>query len=372
MLWFLAFLHFLYLRLVFSKLVTTTIDDAFPGDTLSSISYSTGQPNDWVQGNASNHGRIMPDSTQCFNSTWHDVTDDTTTNHDGTTPVFMEITFQGTGIDVRCIIANNLDAAPSIPAFTGTKANYSFFIDTVPQNRDFINEAGTTGPAFLYNTSVFSTSDLSNSSHTMKLLLNGGPEVNGSVLVLFDYAIITSDDGTGDAAGTEPTSAATALPTASASANSISSSQAHVSIGAIVGGLVGGVFGLGLLLLYFWLRRKRSRRLRLPKILQLPLPLSYSPPYSRPRDLPPKMGQVDPNQPSSLIPEKPKSNPPVASTSSPPSSSTTNTESDTEPVMMNYVQRLRAEVELLREQQREMVAMQGVPSYEPPPRYEEV
>jgi hypothetical protein len=40
--------------------------------------------------------------------------------------------------------------------------------------------------------------------------------------------------------------------------------------------------------------------------------------------------------------------------------------------MRDYVQRLRAEVEFLREQQREMVAMQDLSPPEPPPRYEDV
>ncbi|KAJ7039322.1 hypothetical protein C8F04DRAFT_950048 [Mycena alexandri] len=182
------FLLFLSLPAAIAALVTTILDDAFAGDSQSSITYSPS--NVWVVGSSTNHGRISPDPTQAFDSTWHDATDDTTPNHDGTTPLFMEVNFQGTGIDIRCIIANNL-ADPSIPSFTGTKANYSFFMDNVPQNKDFLHEAGTTGDAFLYNTSVFATNGLSAASHTLKLLLNGGPEVDGSVLLLFDYAIVT-------------------------------------------------------------------------------------------------------------------------------------------------------------------------------------
>ncbi|KAF7330220.1 hypothetical protein MVEN_02459100 [Mycena venus] len=135
MLWLLAFLHFIYLRSTFSKLVTAIIDDTFPGDTNSSILYSL--PSAWLAGSATVHGRVAPDASQAQNGTWHDTTDDTTPDHDGTTPTFMEISFQGTGIDVRCIIANNKAANASIPPFTGTKSNYSFFIDTVPPEQRF-------------------------------------------------------------------------------------------------------------------------------------------------------------------------------------------------------------------------------------------
>ncbi|KAF7330219.1 hypothetical protein MVEN_02459000 [Mycena venus] len=239
MLWSLGFLPFLCFHPAFAKLVTTIIDDAFQGDTHSSIAYSL--PNAWGAESATVHGRVAPDASQAQNGTWHDTTDDTTPDHDGTTPTFMEISFQGTGIDIRCIIANNKAGDPnSIPPFTGTKSNYSFFIDSVPQNKDFVHEAGTTGDIFLYNTSVFSINTLPNGPHTLKLLLNGGPEVDGSVLLLFDYAIVTSDDGTGDAGTTtgettvipapRPISTAAVTTTAGSSAkpsSALSSSQSR-------------------------------------------------------------------------------------------------------------------------------------------------
>ncbi|KAJ7174701.1 hypothetical protein C8R46DRAFT_1189404 [Mycena filopes] len=196
-----------------AKLVTTILDDAFSGDSQSSISYSPA--NVWVVGSTTNHGRVSPDPSLAFDSTWHDATDDTTPDHAGTTPIFMEVTFQGTGIDIRCIIANNKNdpTGTGIPPFTGTKSDYSFFIDGVAQNRDYNHEAGTTGDVFLYNTSVFSTTGLSAASHTLKLLLNGGPQVDGSVLLLFDSAIVTADDGSGTGGADPPPSGPTSTPT---------------------------------------------------------------------------------------------------------------------------------------------------------------
>ncbi|KAJ6577502.1 hypothetical protein B0H19DRAFT_562183 [Mycena capillaripes] len=429
MLWSLFIFLFLPWHSALAKLVTTIIDDAFPGDTLSSISYS---PSDaWGIGSAAGHGRVAPDASQALDGTWHDTTDDTTPDHDGTTPTFMEVNFQGTGIDVRCIVANN-KADPSIPPFTGTKSNYSFFIDTVPQNRDFTHEAGTTGNAFLYNTSVFSTNELSNGPHTLKLLLNGGPQVDGSVLLLFDYAIVTSDDGTGDsgsgstdggatptsvavppaptsvavpptstpatisapgtgfkssstsfssqsktvAGSTTATSGATTqslgptiipstqpAPTPSSSSSAVPSPASHrFNVGAIIGGLVGGLLALVLLLL-LCLRRHRSHRLRIPKILPLP----YVIPFFRPHSGGPDQVGADPppSLPSSLQRKRPA--PPASS-----SVGTSASESSSDPAMRDYVQRLRAEVELLREQQREMVAMQPISSpLDPPPSYAE-
>ncbi|KAJ7895068.1 hypothetical protein B0H13DRAFT_2035200, partial [Mycena leptocephala] len=402
--------------------VTTIIDDAFAGDSDTSILYSPA--NAWGLGSTTGHGRIAPDPSLAQDETWHDTTDDTTPDHDGTTPTFMEVNFQGTGIDVRCIIVNN-KADPSIPPFTGTKANYSFFIDTVPQNRDYIREAGTTGDAFLYNTSVFSTNGLSNGPHKLKLLLNGGPEVDGSVLLLFDSAIVTSDDGTGNggsgttAGGTTqtvlppsgPTSApakisttltgasvkpsstssssqsrtagpgnsttstggvvesqeaTSATPTPSVPAPPSSSSQglssAHrkSNINIIIGGLVGGLLTLLLLIIFLcWSCRRRSRRLRIPKILPLP--------HFRPRSLTPrKTDTADPSPPSSSPQKHNPNRPPQSTLPSVPSAQST-----ADPEIRDYVQRLREEVERLREQQREMVAMQRISLPEPPPRYEE-
>ncbi|KAJ6488143.1 hypothetical protein C8R47DRAFT_1126771 [Mycena vitilis] len=405
---------------VFPKLLTTIIDDAFPGDSQSSISYSP--PAAWVVGSANNHGRVAPDASQALDGTWHDTTDDTTPDHDGTTPTFMVVNFQGIGIDVRCIIANNLDD-PSIPPFTGTKSDYSFFLDTFPQSRDFVHEAGTTGDAFLYNTSVFSTDGLSNSPHTLKILLNGGPEVNGSVLLLFDYAIVTFDDGTGEG-GTSSSilstpEAPTILPTPGPASNTAASISDHISstslaspssrtstpissasipdgtsfseestsstrsstlspptrpssspivpspaihkfnIGAIIGGAVGGLFTLVILLVVFaWTRR----RLSIPRIPHI-LPLPYYFPHFRSRPLTWRKTNHESSTlspPSSLTQ---KHNPNRAAQSTP---SDTSSEPNSEPAMWSDVRRLRAEVELLRGQQREMVATE-----EPPPRYEE-
>ncbi|KAJ7273959.1 hypothetical protein C8J57DRAFT_1314106, partial [Mycena rebaudengoi] len=260
----------LYLHSTFAKLVTTLIDDAFPGDRQSSVSYSLAAA--WGPGSSTGHGRVSPDASKAQFGTWHDTTADTDPERDGTTPTFMEVKFRGTGIDLRCIIANNKAADPAIPPFTGTKSNYSFFIDSVAQNPDFVHEAGTTGDAFLYNMSVFRIDGLSNGAHTVKLLANGGPGVDGSVLLLFDYAIVTSDDGTGDGSSTTSAGGVTtsqrppnapSTQSSPAQPSSSSPSAAHKSnIVAIVEGLSGGLLVFVLLLLVIvWLCRRRSQRL---------------------------------------------------------------------------------------------------------------
>ncbi|KAJ7497229.1 hypothetical protein FB451DRAFT_221433 [Mycena latifolia] len=425
----LSLLFFSYLHSALAKLVTTIIDDAFPGDTHSSVSYS---PSDaWGIGSATGHGRIMPDASHAQDSTWHDTTDDTSLDHDGTTPTFMDINFQGIGIDVRCIIPNNKADPSSIPPFTGTKSNYSFFVDNVPQNRDFTHEAGTTGDAFFYNTSVYSTTGLPNGPHTLKLLLNGGPGVDGSVLLLFDYAIVTSDDGTGDSGSeispipssttstttgsitsapsttstnasvksnpsslsesttvapvdsttitdsfipTGPTSAtptsatpAQSAPTHSSSSSAMPSAVHKSDIGAIIGGLGGGLLTL-VLLLFFLFRLRRRRPHRFPKILPFPnANLHYSRPPSLLRAVTAK--KTDPKSPSSSPPHKDNPNQPAQTAS--PHSVGVSAQSSSNSAMREYVRTLRAEVERLREQQREMVATQSISPPEPPPRYEE-
>ncbi|KAJ7274028.1 hypothetical protein C8J57DRAFT_1314304 [Mycena rebaudengoi] len=241
----------LYLHSTFAKLVTTLIDDAFPGDTQSSVSYSPAES--WGPGSSTSHGRVSPDASKAQFGTWHDTTADTEL---GTTPTFMEVIFRGTGIDLRCIIANN--KAAILPG-TGTKSNYSFFIDSVAQNRDFVHEAGTTGDALLYNMSVFRIDGLSNDVHTVKLLANGGPGVDGSVLLLFDYAIVTSDDGTGD--GSSITSAGgvntsqrppTAPSTQSSPAQPSPSSPSAAHKSNIVA-IVGGAHSVSQKYLFFWM-----------------------------------------------------------------------------------------------------------------------
>ncbi|KAJ6601176.1 hypothetical protein DFH09DRAFT_558068 [Mycena vulgaris] len=435
MLWSLFFLLYLYFRSVFAKPVTTIIDDAFPGDTHSSVSYSP--PNAWGIGSSTSHGRIVPDASQAQDGTWHDTTDDTTPDHDGATPTVMEVNFQGTGIDVRCIIANN-KADPSIPPFTGTKANYSFFIDTVAQNQDYNHVAGTTGDAFLYNTSVFSTNGLSNGPHTLKLLLNGGPDVDGAVLLLFDYAIVTSDDAAGDgASGTTapgttsapaitspvkpstssssqsttttgpgssittaggvsqtqgPTVSASTTPSAStfisatpapspvqspparsSSFSPIPSSAARTSnIGVIVGGLAGGLVALILLLLFFWRRRRRSPRLPTSRPIDPHIHRSGSSSLLR-SFTSRKTREAAPSSSSSPPLQKRNPNRSAQARSSQSAQSVGASASlSSDVAMRDVVLRLREEVELLREQQREMLPMQSPSSTDPPPRYEDI
>ncbi|KAJ6601187.1 hypothetical protein DFH09DRAFT_1271000 [Mycena vulgaris] len=358
------------------------------------------------------------------------------------TPVFFEVNFQGensvnlwygvgpsscwigTGINVRCIIANN-KADPSILSGTGTKADYSF-IDAVPQNQDYTHEADTTGDAFLYNTFV---------EHGEYLVfLNGGQGVDGSALMLFDYAIVTydrSDDGTGDGGTTSaPTttspvgpnakpsatsssqsttirprssitaggvsqtqgSAASANTASSTSSTSISATPAQSttqspparssssspipssaphksSLGAIIGGLGGGLLAL-FLLLFFWLRRRRLNHL--PNTHILPFPRAnahYSRPYTFLRSfVSRKTREVEPGPSFSSLPQKHNPNRPAQPPSSPPAP--TSSQSNPDAAIQDVVRTLRAEVELLREQQREMVAMVSTPA--PPPAYEEV
>ncbi|KAK7032772.1 hypothetical protein R3P38DRAFT_3352091 [Favolaschia claudopus] len=312
---------------VFAKTVTTILDDAS-----SNIAYTPAEH--WQQCSNGVHGRIIPDATRAQGGTYHDATDDTTPNHDGDTAMFLEISFTGTGIDLRAIIANNKADNTSIPPFTGTKSNYSFFIDAVAQNQDYVHEAGTTGDAFLYNTSIFSTNSLSNGPHTAKVLLNGGFDVDGSVVMLFDYAIVTSDDGTSAGGGTQapatiappttpagppstsggspPNNPSSSAPTQSgssqqapgssgiiigsggatitgnsspaltqsSSASGSPSSPAALPLphskshtGALIGGVVGALLVILLLLFLLWRYRRRRSSRRLPR---LPLPYNLT------------------------------------------------------------------------------------------------
>ncbi|KAJ7573210.1 hypothetical protein C8J56DRAFT_1132381 [Mycena floridula] len=159
---------------------TLTIDDAFTGDTQTSLDYVP--KTSWQAASASNHGRAVPDASKTLDGTWHDTTQDTFFDTETT---YLDLHFQGTGISIYCIIGN------SLPPGVGAKANYSFYMDGVPMGPDFLHEPDGSAIDFYYNISVFSTSSLSGGSHTIRVIPNGGAGLNDSVLLLFDYAVVT-------------------------------------------------------------------------------------------------------------------------------------------------------------------------------------
>ncbi|KAJ7592362.1 hypothetical protein C8J56DRAFT_523030 [Mycena floridula] len=217
----------------FAVLTNRTVDDAFGGDSQVGLTYSPDRPGAWISGGSCatcSHGLADPDAGQAFGGTWHDDTQDSDLDPDQS---FLEISFEGTAVYVFCIIANNLGDG------VGTKADYSFTLDGATSNPSFLHTSDGTATQYFYNVLVHSSTGLSNGRHTLRVTINGGAGVSGSSLILFDYAVITFDDGTAaptsstaikvTTAATSPTSTATSTSTTPASSSSLSSNTPTTS-----------------------------------------------------------------------------------------------------------------------------------------------
>ncbi|KAJ7578230.1 hypothetical protein C8J56DRAFT_969452 [Mycena floridula] len=163
-----------------------TVDDAFGGDDQVRFSYKP--QNVWTAASSCPSCPKADVHPTPASGTWHDTTQDTNIDKE---PTFMDVDFVGTAIYIYCIIANDLP-----DKHIGTKANYSFFLDGQDTGEPFLHEKEENGVQFLYNILVHSSTSLSNTPHTLRVIPNGGAGTDGSVLLLFDQAIITVDNGT--------------------------------------------------------------------------------------------------------------------------------------------------------------------------------
>ena len=234
---------------VAAVLVNRTIDDQ-NGDPIANTHPSYSPVNGWAQGAQCTGCNLHPgiiNVSQAFDQTWHD-----STYHPDGPDHTITFGFNGTAVYVYHILAGNLSAAIGTTLFT----NLTFFLDEQYVGQ-FVHEPDNTSD-IQYNVLVFNQTNLSSDrTHSFRSVTNGPT----AALILFDYAIYTTDNDTTTSSSSVPTSSAPATTTSIALAQT-SSSHSSTPVGAIVGGTVGGVVvvlaGVGVLVLC--LRRRRMVR----------------------------------------------------------------------------------------------------------------
>ncbi|KAL5531406.1 hypothetical protein ACEPAG_4283 [Sanghuangporus baumii] len=239
----------LYLLFAFQLFAPNRAAEVFVDDNAGSVIYS---PSDsWQEGNGCSTCSLSPDAGSTFEGTWHDTTFLT----DGTTRT-INLTFTGVAISAYFIVPDRPQGIASVDT------SLIFSLDGAQAGS--YNHTPSGSSDFLYNQSLFSTSGLISSEHTLEVSASADAN-GGSTSVLFDYFVYTTDDNSSTAtvattSSFSPSESSISAPSSSSSSSSSPSSRSNV--GAIVGGVVGGVMGsLCLLGLVLFLRR-RMRKLR--------------------------------------------------------------------------------------------------------------
>ncbi|KAI0354223.1 hypothetical protein OH77DRAFT_1426270 [Trametes cingulata] len=244
-----------------ASLVNRTIDDQ-KGDSVTGAVPLFAPPDTWHIGQTCAGCAVRAptiDPGQVFEGTWHD----STFRGLGQPAQDIEIHFQGSAIYAFHIIING--PVPSAKTLT----NLTFYLDG---NLDgtYEHEPDGTGPLFLYNVSVYGNSNIPYGDHVLQIVSTGVDPA----LVLFDYAVYTTeDDGESSSVpvtsppasnSPSPSSPSHLLPTATSSRQTLGASTKQPATAAIVGGAVGGAVALVLavLALFFWRRSARQKRER--------------------------------------------------------------------------------------------------------------
>ncbi|KAH8827331.1 hypothetical protein DL96DRAFT_1606317 [Flagelloscypha sp. PMI_526] len=210
-------LHCLVFRLVWGATKKVTIDDSI-GSGTPTYTPSTGQ---WEDQNCADCW-LTPDKAKAFQGSWTAAT-----YNPGKGPMYFDLTFEGTGIEIYFILANN---APRNPT-TDTKA--SFILDGKTDGAPYLHPHDSSSD-YYYNQKVYSKSGLSQSKHTLRVGIPDGNE-QGSYWIAFDYAIVTVEvpDPTTAVAPTTP-STTSAKGTTSASTSSTSTKSGSLSLSSSV------------------------------------------------------------------------------------------------------------------------------------------
>ncbi|RPD64703.1 hypothetical protein L226DRAFT_37398 [Lentinus tigrinus ALCF2SS1-7] len=232
-------------------LVNRTIDDEL-GDVTTGFIPTYSPLDKWARGDECTGCDIHPglvNVTQAFDQTWHD-----STYHPGDPDHTIIFGFNGTALYVYHLLANTLNSGQ-----TTTFTNLTFFMDGQYAGQ-FIHESDNTSD-ILYNVLVFNQTNLSHQRHSFKSVTNGPT----AALILFDYAIYTTDNDTttssSSSVSSDHTSTTSGTSTLTPLAQTSLASTSKTPVGAIVGGTVGGVVALaGVGALIVCLRRRRTIR----------------------------------------------------------------------------------------------------------------
>ncbi|EJD35756.1 hypothetical protein AURDEDRAFT_117256 [Auricularia subglabra TFB-10046 SS5] len=234
-----------------ARLVNVTIDDT-RGDERTGRTPQYTSVHLWNARSAADQCTTCgarPDGTQAFDETWHDET-----TFPGQLPSNVSFTFNGGVLYIYCILANNINVQHK-------DTRLAFYLDESPQPvQQFHRAPDLAVDGFIYNQLVFKDDTLSDREHTM-LVSNWADGDSGS-LVLFDYAIYSTEEENPAPPGTDTDPSPTnTQSTPGPSSTNGDRSSSSVNLGAVVGGSVAGaVAAILLLAAIFWSYSRRRRQ----------------------------------------------------------------------------------------------------------------
>ncbi|TFK49512.1 hypothetical protein OE88DRAFT_346915 [Heliocybe sulcata] len=133
--------------------------------------YTDGSVDKWQAGQTCSACFAQPDETMTFQGTWHDGT----YHYANEDPLSVSFQFEGTSLDVYCIIVNSVSYTTAMAV--------NFTLDGASAG-NFAHSPNPSSPLYQYNVSVFSVSSIPSGSHQFKMTTSG----NQDSLILFDYA----------------------------------------------------------------------------------------------------------------------------------------------------------------------------------------
>ncbi|KAJ7578698.1 hypothetical protein C8J56DRAFT_968837 [Mycena floridula] len=218
-----------------AKLVNITIDDTL-GDpsTGAQIVYypaDAWHTNDTCGGDCQG----TPNSKDAYSKTWHGSTFDVNKPTYPNTILQATASFSGSAVYVYCVLPFNRTRGPP--------SNMTFLVDGKRVGA-FVQDVNSPNPAdgsqFGFNSLVFSTTNLSDTAHT--LTLQNGHVDGPKSQVILDYITYSTNDN--DSTARIPSDNLSKHPNRTA---------------AIIGGIVGTVAFIGILAGFVLWRRKRSK-----------------------------------------------------------------------------------------------------------------
>jgi len=176
---------------------------------------------------------LMPDASLAYNNTWHDDLWEPAGSDGHGGLLWVEMTFHGVAVYVFNIIPNNQANA---------QTNLSFVLDGDNSTRQTYTHTPdpTSSQTFLYNTTVYNATNLSNTTHTLQMSMIG---TNQDLAALFDYFIYTTADDKSESTSDSSTT---------------HSSDAKVIAPAVVCSIVGVAIIGGVLFFFFREKRRGS------------------------------------------------------------------------------------------------------------------
>ncbi|KAF4569659.1 hypothetical protein EYR36_009456 [Pleurotus pulmonarius] len=212
-----------------------SIDDSFGDESTHDVPTYT-PPSKWTVS-----GRATPNASLAYKGTWHD-----TTSHPLDANHTASFSFTGVSLYVYCIIANT---PPPGQQFFDTFADYIFFLDKEWVG-NYEHDVEKTHD-FFYNVPVYVNQTMENKLHSFSIVAHSNDR---PVLLLFDYAIYTSEDNTGDA-----TSSAR-KPKVTYTSREENGPESHVYLGTIVCTTLGGIAFLLCIGIFIAIQVRRRQR----------------------------------------------------------------------------------------------------------------